>query len=228
MTNQHRWTARVEVSPNDTTRLKSYIGQETKFFNHIVDTLAPWVRSAPEEITRLDEEMLGLMAAYNLVPARDMEIHPKLTKWTEQIRGATDRDLSLWNCVNHQAVLVPGVRMRMVEEIIRDMKNTIDMMNTTNRNGEQLVPATVIQRHDGLMKRHIQIDPVSVKWSADKKSFTTPYTKEPIVVNASKIPNFKALVLRQVHTKQQSHWEIELIFNKRYVTRMLDPLLRIK
>ena len=224
----------VDVSIKDSHVLRKYIIEEGMYYNSIVKTISPMIRTSKEDFSIIMSKYKNLLlkvaeTGFKLTPCMYKKIDlPDYMKVYEDIIYGKNKDGSrifpirlafLIDSVSAPAKILSGTRINIANEIFRYTIEQIEKMNIVSDDSDEIVykrAAEMLEIIEPIYKNSLQFTKNSISMSYDFENECTKiyigYISDPIIVkniNLIKNSNWNILILKFNYDKNNNlNWYI--------------------
>lgn len=195
----------IDLSYQDQLTMKKFIKQEGLFYNNVINTLSPYIRTTRNDVfeTLRHYKDLILKIAEN---RNNMKVI-KLADFTE-------RQLRIIGISIAEGSVIPEMKKRMLNEIIDYTISVIGQLDKTAIDDEIVYSKPIQMLHvvDLSTKNSIQIDKKLLKlyYKNNQTEIKIPYITNPIYVPINLLKNkfWNTLVVKYNINKDGEYWTI--------------------
>lgn len=232
-------TFEITLSKNQEKNLHYFIIQEREYYNRLVESLVPRLRTFPLDMISMKkrEMQVAEYCAEKSISIGTLLKTPK-NNWPESanllkniVFDESDAlrlkpaHVNMIENVSAPGRLIPDVRKKMVSEIFKHMA-----MQAENLSGDNLKsPVQMLISHSADSKRHLQIPVSHVKMSYDEEIQTTlikiPYCNDPIKIPRYDLTDLKfgTMIIRSPHHYDiEGKWFVDIKDTKDYIVTLTD------
>ena len=214
---------RVNISYNDQLTIKKFIKQEGLFYNNVINTLSPYIRTTRNDVldTLSKHKDLILRIAKNKNNMKEI----KLDEYTE-------RQLRIIGISLSEGNIIPEMKKRILNEIIDYTISIISQIDKTSVNDEihYSKPIQMLHPVDLSIKNSLQINKNSLElyYNNNNTEVTIPYIKTPIIVPENLVKNkfWNDFLIKYNIDKNGEYWSIstfkikeQFILNQSAITK---------
>lgn len=217
--------------------------QERGYYNHIVESLIPRLRTFPQDLISMKKREMQLVesCAEKIISLESLVKKPK-DQWPESANllktmlldendsiKIKPSHLNMIDNVSAPGRLIPEVRRKMAAEIFKHMASQAESLS-----GDVLrAPVQMLISHTADSKRHLQIPSNHVKMVYESDTQTTmmriPYCTDPIKIPRYDLTDIKfgTMIIRSPHHYDvEGRWFIDIKDTRDYMVTLTDQMER--
>ncbi len=219
------YSSKFNPSPKDKNMMNSFMAQELRYYNHLVEKLTPRCKAFPETLTNLDTTWIKIFGiiAYNAVSIKkleyakpDVELPDCLEKYRNFLVGKDEKGrrimdettFSILSIASLPISLHPSVRKNIALSILEFFIDQAKIIQTAKPDRDEdiyEVCPTILQQLEFSQKRHLQLHRshlTKIVWenSKNRTAIYHCYSKEPIYVygkNMEKNTKWNYVIIHQ-------------------------------